>query len=187
MPTLTPYSEDVRIYEFCILYPYPMGQKEEATLLKEIDALFAEAGAKQVAKDKWGRRGLAYPIKGATEGNYMVLYVEMEPAKLKELDQALRIHKNILRHMMVIPPKGYVVVQFADKYEEWLKERESVEDTRRRETEERVQASVAKKAQRKAKMAASEKKEPGAKPKLEEGALTEKLDKLISDDSLSNI
>ncbi len=186
MPTLTPSSEDVRIYEFCILYPYPMGQKEEATLLKEIDGMFAEVGAKEVSRDKWGRRGLAYPIKGSTEGSYLILYVEMDPLKIKELDLALRIHKSILRHLLVIPPKGYQVVQYSGKYEQWMKDRESVEDTRTREKEEKVRDLVAKKAQRKAKMVAAEQKEV-PRAKMAEGDLTQKIDKLVSDDSLDNL
>ncbi len=185
MPTLTPSSEDVRIYEFCILYPYPMGQKEEAQLLKEIDGIFAEAGAKQVSKDKWGRRGLAYPIKGSAEGNYMILYMEMDPLKLKEVDLALRINRGVLRHMFVIPPKGYIVTQFSEKYEQWLKDRVSVTDQRSNEREEKVREQVAKKAQRQAKQVATEKKVAG--PKMSEGAIAEKLDKLISDDSLDNL
>src|SRR5438874_124716 len=109
MPTLTPSSEDVRIYECCILYPYPLGQKEEAELLKEIEGLFADAGGKLVMKDAWGRRGLAYPIGGAVEGNYIVYYYELDPLKVKEIDGALRIMKNVDRHLLVKPPKNYQI------------------------------------------------------------------------------
>ncbi len=186
MPTLTPSSEDVRIYEYCILYPYPMGQKEEAALLKEIDGMFAEAGAKEITRDKWSRRGLAYPIKGSTEGSYLILHVEMDPSKVKELDQQLRIHKGVLRHLMTIPPKGYQVVQYSAKYEQWVKERESIGEQRAREKEEKVRDAVAKKAQRKAKMVAAEKKDV-PRAKMAEGDLTQKIDKLVSDDSLDNL
>ena len=188
MPTLQATSEDTRVYECCVLYPYPLGQKEENEVLKEVEGYFAEAGAKLVAKDKWGRRGLAYPIEGATEGSYIIYYFEMEPGKLKEVDTQLRISKNVLRHMFVKPPKNYQIVQFSDKYEQWLKERSTVEEKRAKEREVKVQEQVAKKAQREAKRTQEKKKEDkqataAAKPMSGE-ALTEKLDKLISDDSV---
>ena len=41
MPTITPTSEDTVIYELCVLYPANLSQKEEATLLKEIEGFFS--------------------------------------------------------------------------------------------------------------------------------------------------
>ncbi len=183
MPSLVPSSEDVRIYECCVLYPYPFGQKEESDLLKEVEGLFADAGAREVSKDKWGQRGLAYPIKGFTEGNFIIYYYEMDPAKLKELDQALRITKGVLRHMFVKPPKGYQVLKYSELYVQWLKERENVDQRRKREKEEQVQEQVARKAKRQAKMQ-TERKKAEPTPGVQGEQLQEKLDKLISDDSL---
>lgn len=185
MPTLAPTSEDNRIYEWCVLYPYPMQQKEEQQLLKEIDEIFAEAGAKEVAKDKWGRRGLAYPVGGFKEGTFIVYYQEMDPARVAEVDKALRITRGVLRHLSVKPPKRYQIVKYSEAYEQWLKDRETMDQQREREKEEKVQEQVARKAKRQAKMTAERKKaKPAAGQPLEEGAITEQIDKLISDDTL---
>lgn len=184
MATLVPSVEDNRVYEFCVLFPYPLGQKEESQALKEVEGLFTEAGGKIISTDRWGRRGLAYPIKGSAEGSYVVYYVDLDPSKLKEIDTALKINKQVLRHMAIKPPKGYQIVQYSAQYEQWLKDRESLGDQRTREREEKLRAQVAKKAQRRAK-AVTEKKEAG--PALSSEALTKKLDKLVSDDSLDNI
>ena len=180
MPTITPSSEDVRVYECGVLYPL-LSQKDEQTLLKDIEALFAEVGATQIAKDVWGRRGLAYPIKGQREGCYVVYHYEMDPSKVKEVDTQLRIMKNLLRHLFVIPPKGYEIVKVSALYEEWLKTRESVDERRSRVKEEEVKEKVAKKAQMKAKRTTAEKKESAPMAKEE---LSEKLDKLVSDDTM---
>lgn len=182
MPSLEPSSEDVRIYECTVLYPV-LSQKEEQQLLKEIEALFTDAGAREVAKDLWGRRGLAYPIKGQMEGHVVVYYWELDPLKVKEIDQALKIMKNVLRHMFVKPPKHYQVVKFSELYVQWLKERETVGQKKTREKEEMVKERLAKKVQAQAKRAAPKKTvEKSAGPLVEE-ELTEKLDKLISDDT----
>ena len=175
-----------RLYECCVLYAYPLQQKDESQLLKEVAAIFEEAGAKLVDKDPWGRRGLAFPIKGTKEATVVVYYYEIDPLKVKEVDQALKIQKNVLRHLFVKPPKGYVIVKYGALYEQWLKERESIDQKRAREREERLRDQVAEKAKRRARISTEVKKEapkkaPGAP--VSEEAMTQQIDKLISDDS----
>lgn len=181
MPELAATGEDTRIYECAVLYPYPLTQKDEAALMKEIDAYFHEAGAKLVAKDAWGRRGLAYPIKGATEANVTIYYWEMDPLKLKEVDQSLKISKGVLRHMFVKPPKHYQIVKYADTYEQWLKERESIDQKRARERQAVLEEKVAAKARRKAQTKV-EKKPAAPAEKMSGEEVTKSIDKLISDD-----
>ena len=137
MPTIEATSEDTRVYEVCVLFPYPLNQKEEKEAHKEVEDYFEEVGAKQVSKDSWGRRGLAYKIGGYTEGSFIVYYYEMDPLKLKEVDQNLRISKNVLRHITVKPPKGYQIVKYSEKYEEWLENKDTeVEETKQQKEDE---------------------------------------------------
>ena len=187
MPTLTPASEDTRIYEICVLYPSNLSQKEESDLLKEVETIFAEAHATQVSKDSWGKRGLAYSIKGNTEGCYMVYYYDMDPSKLTELDTALRILPNVLRHIIIKPPKGYEVVKYSEKYVEWKKEASQADERQKREREERIAQKVAEKAKRQVKRVADEKKKEDETPapKADKQKISEQLDKLISDDDLN--
>ncbi len=183
MADLVASSEDVRIYECAILFPYALPQKEEAALIKEIEGYFEEVGAKMIAKDAWGRRGLAYSIKGAKEANVTIYYFEMDPLKLKEVDQNLKISKGVLRHLFVKPPKHYQIVKYADTYEQWIKERESVDQKRTREKQEKLQEQVASKARRKAQMKTEKKPETKAAP-ISEEAIAEGIEKLISDDTI---
>lgn len=184
MATLTATSEDTRVYEIAVLYPFPFTQKEEQTLLKEVEGIFAEAGGTQVAKDAWGRRGLAYKIGGYDEGNFVIYYYEFDPEKLKEMDQALRIVPGVLRHIIVKPPKGYQIVKFSEEYERWLNERETVHEKREREEEEKIRQRVADRAKRQVKKAEEMKKKEVVEKKkpMEEAELDEQLEKLISED-----
>jgi small subunit ribosomal protein S6 len=187
MPTLTPSSEDVRMYETTLLYPYPIGQKEEKLLLDEVAKVFEEAGATLVESDSWGRRGLAYTINGYNEGNFIVFYHEMDPSKVREVEEALGILSGVLRHIMVKPPKGYEVIKFSESYNTWLAARESQSDIREREKEENIKKKVVERAKRQAKRVQEKKdevKKDVATPKLEGDKLTEQLDKIISDDEL---
>lgn len=187
MATLTPTSEDTRIYEIAILYGHPISQKEEQELLKAVEKLLDEAGANQIAKDTWGQRGLAYRIGGHYEGMYVVYHYEMDPSKLKEVEQQLRITPGVLRHLIVKPPKGYEVVKYSEKYEQWLKDREHEEVVKKEEKEEALKRKVVEKAKRQVKKAEKKEEkevEAAPAPKIEEGKLSEELEKLISDEDL---
>lgn len=184
MADLIASSEDVRIYECAVLYPYGLSQKDEATLVKEIEGYFDEVGAKLISKDAWGRRGLAYPIKGSGEANVTIYYFEIDPLKVKEVDQNLKISKAVLRHMFVKPPKHYQIVKYGDKYEQWLKERESLDQKKTRERQTALEEKVAAKAKRRAKTVTEKKVETKPKEALTGEAMTQQIDKLISDDNL---
>lgn len=183
MPTLNPSSEDVRVYETAIMLPPDLDQKAEANLLVEIEDHFKEAEAKLLFKDPWTKRGLAYKIGGFTEAKFVIYYHEMDPSKIRELDAQLRLTKNLLRHMIVIPPKGYEAVSHEEIYQDWLKNRVTASEMKQRKKEEKLKAAVTQQAKRVTKRMESKKPKEEAKP-LEMGQLTEKLDQLISDDDL---
>jgi ribosomal protein S6 len=154
--------------------------------LKEIDGHLADAKTQLLFKDPWSKRGLAYKIGGFDEAKFVMYYVEMDPAHVRELDHQLRLQKGILRHMMVIPPKGYEAVSHEAVYQDWLKNRETVADVRQRKKEEKLTAQVTANAKRASKSAAAAKKETAAAPvkPLQMEKLTSELDKLISDEDL---
>ena len=185
MPSLSPSTEDRVVYEIAVIYPI-IGQKEEQQAIKEVEAIFAEAGGIQVAKDAWGRRGLAFPIKDRREGNFVIYYYDFDPSKVREVDHALKIEKNVMRHLIIKPPKGYQIVKYSELYEKWLTERETVDQVRAREKEEKLKDQVAKKAKQQARRTDEKKKQDSQvkEQPMSGEALTEKLDKLISDDSI---
>ncbi|ABY34255.1 MAG TPA: 30S ribosomal protein S6 [Chloroflexus aurantiacus] len=68
----------------------------------------------------WGRRKLAYPIREYvtgeasrrkfTEGYYVFFTLELSAAKVAELDRAIRLNDNILRHLLVLVEEKSVQV-----------------------------------------------------------------------------
>lgn len=51
--------------------------------------------------DEWGKRALAYEVKHQREGYYVVVDFEADPAQVKELDRVIKIHEEIIRHLIV--------------------------------------------------------------------------------------
>lgn len=183
MPTLVPSSEDVRVYEFAVMYRCDLDQKAESTLLAEVEALFAEAKGTLLFKDPWSKRGLAYKIEGVSEAKFVIYYYELPPASVRELDHQLRLLKGVLRHLTVIPPKGYEAVSHEAIYQDWLKNRETIADTRARKKEEKVKKTVVDQAKRVSKRMDTKTKE-APKKAMSSQDLDTQLDKLISDSDL---
>ena len=182
MPTLLPSSEDVRVYEIAVMYQPDLDSKAEQLLIKEMETLFDVAKAKLLFKDPWSRRGLAYKIKGFSEAKFVMYYYEMDPARIREIDAALRLEKGVLRHLIVIPPKGYEAVSYEEKYQQWLATRETVAQMRTRERDEKAKEKVAAVAKRESKR--QQTKPKVVKAPMEKKQLDAELDKLISDDDL---
>ncbi len=183
MPTLVPSSEDVRVYEFAVMYRGDLDQKAETALLAEIESHFTDAAAKLLFKDPWSKRGLAFKVGGYSEAKFVIYYFEIDPAKVREIDHQLRLIRGVLRHLIVLPPKGYEAVSYEAKYQDWLKNRETIEDVRARKREEKLKQNVVSQAKRTSKRMETKVKEEVKQPlKVED--LQKQLDKMISDDDL---
>jgi small subunit ribosomal protein S6 len=57
-----------------------------------------------VGLDDWGRRKLAYEIKGQTEGIYSVHTFTAAPETLAEVERVLGITDEVMRFMTTRPP-----------------------------------------------------------------------------------
>ncbi len=181
MTVFTPSSEDTRIYEYCILIPFPLSQKEEQDLVKEIESVFDSVDGKQLNKDVWGRRGLAYTIEGYDEGNFIIYHYELDPSKIAEIEQSLRIMKGVLRYLVVKPPKNYEVVNYSAEFENWKKNEQEREQAKKQRREEELKQKMLRKQKSAGKRS---KKDDAPREKGEEKEIGSEIDKLIADDEL---
>lgn len=186
MAILTPTSEETRIYELCALLPSSLEKDEEKKIQEELEGFLKEVDATIHKKDVWDTRGLAYSIKGYTEGKMNIYYLEMKPENIKTLDENLRISSGVLRHLLIKPPKNYEVISYANRFEEWKQEQSSLEEQAKETVEEqlrkKVVANTRRKTERAEKKAREEQKEKAAPLKKEE--LEERIGKIISDQDL---
>jgi len=106
----------------------------------------------------------------------------MEPSKLKEIDQQLRILKGVLRHMIIKPPKKYVIAPTADSLQKWKEQSRMDVEQKAQDKEDKLKKQVVEKAKR-AGAAKVEKKKTEEKAAPTE-TIAEGLDKLISDKDL---
>jgi len=56
---------------------------------------------KKIDRKTFGRRRLAYEIKGQREGHYVILTADIEPDHLKEIELELKLYDPVLRYLLV--------------------------------------------------------------------------------------
>lgn len=61
----------------------------------------AKIGGTIDKEDEWGKRQLAYEVKHQNEGYYVVIDFQADPAEINELDRVIKIHEEIIRHIIV--------------------------------------------------------------------------------------
>ena len=84
-----------------VLHPDIVAEQVEARMA-QLRGTLTEYGNDVTEVIDWGRRRLAYPIKRAYEGHYLIAHYESGPsAQRDELEQSLLIDEQVLRHLIV--------------------------------------------------------------------------------------
>lgn len=93
----------MRTYELMTIFRPEMA---EADVRKEVDRVstaLVERGAEMTANDFWGKRRFAYEINHLTEGYYSVLGFKAEPEAIVDIDRALSLSDQVVRHKFMRP------------------------------------------------------------------------------------
>ncbi|EKD49264.1 MAG: hypothetical protein ACD_63C00205G0003 [uncultured bacterium] len=101
------HNKEARKYELMIIFK---ADKTDDLIAKELEAvkkIISDANGDIFHEDVWGRRDLKYGIKKEEVGYYVVLNFNLEPSKLKEIQDALRINLGVLRCLLIITPDDY--------------------------------------------------------------------------------
>ena len=120
----------MRYYELIYIVNSNVERKKVDQIMKDIGERLEKAGSKLINHTVWGKKKLAYPIRGNTYGTYILAhYNGGDNEKLSEFDSWLKLSGLDLRHMIVKLNKEPEVV-------ESLSERESEDDTSKDKLEE---------------------------------------------------
>jgi small subunit ribosomal protein S6 len=83
---------------------YILRPLEEANLSatnEKINTIVRNAGGEIVARNDWGRRRLAYPIRKTPDGYYSTLFVTLPGAAVRGVERALQLNDDVLRYLVV--------------------------------------------------------------------------------------
>ena len=107
----------MRYYELIYIVNSNIERKKIDQVMKDIESRLEGTGSKIINHVVWGKKKLAYPIKGNTYGNYILLHYEGgDNNKLNEFDSWLKLSGLVIRHMVVkLEEKPEIVKEFSDQ------------------------------------------------------------------------
>jgi small subunit ribosomal protein S6 len=94
----------VRAYELMIIY---LGDTDDAVVsasLAGVTRQVEEGGGQVATTDLWGKRRFAYEIDHKWEGIYVVLEIVTEARDLHDVERALRLADEVVRHKVIRLP-----------------------------------------------------------------------------------
>ena len=119
----------MRYYELIYIVNSNVERKKIDQVMKDISSRLENTDSKIINHVVWGKKKLAYPIKGNAYGNYILLHYEGgDNYKLNEFDSWLKLSGLVIRHMIVrLQEKPDVVKDFGDEKLENTPEKKSEE------------------------------------------------------------
>ena len=119
----------MRYYELIYIVNSNVERKKIDQVMKDIGSRLEETNSKIINHVVWGKKKLAYPIKGNTYGNYILLHYEGgDNNKLNEFDSWLKLSGLVIRHMVVrLEGKPDIVKDISDEEQESNTEKKSEE------------------------------------------------------------
>jgi small subunit ribosomal protein S6 len=91
----------VRDYELVLVISPEVGDEGLPVTLERIQGQIQANGGEVKQVDQWGRRRLAYPIRRALEGYYVITKVALEPQAVRPIEASLDLAEDVLRHLIV--------------------------------------------------------------------------------------
>lgn len=93
----------MRAYELMVIFKTDTDESSIQTFINRLEKMANEADGTMEKLDKWGVRRFAYEMKKARDGFYVVLEF-LAPNALTELDRAMRLADEVLRHKFIRLP-----------------------------------------------------------------------------------
>jgi small subunit ribosomal protein S6 len=91
----------MRRYESVCVVHGDLPDEEVKSTIEKFSQIISNQGGMLVGLDDWGRRKLAYKVKGTTRGCYLLADFAGTPATVKELERNYRIDDRVIRYHTV--------------------------------------------------------------------------------------
>jgi small subunit ribosomal protein S6 len=93
----------MRAYELMTIFRPEMAENEVRNEVTTIEQALAAGGATVKETDFWGKRRFAYEIDHLSEGYYAVVAFDAEAGAVGDVDRALSLSDNVVRHKFIRP------------------------------------------------------------------------------------
>ena len=95
----------MRDYEVLYIVRPDLDDDKVQDAVKRVNTLIERSGGAADHTNLWGKRKLAYEVKHQKEGIYVLQDFKIGPERVPELEAALKITEEVLRHLIVRKPE----------------------------------------------------------------------------------
>ncbi|HEX9476857.1 MAG TPA: 30S ribosomal protein S6 [Candidatus Dormibacteraeota bacterium] len=95
----------MRDYEVLYIVRADLDDDKVQDVVKRVNTLLERSGGAIERTNLWGKRKLAYEVKHQKEGSYVLQDFRIDPQRIPELEAALKITEEVLRHLIVRKPE----------------------------------------------------------------------------------
>jgi small subunit ribosomal protein S6 len=95
----------LRDYEILYIVRADLDDDKVQDVVKRVNTLIEKSGGATEQTSLWGKRKLAYEVKHQKEGSYVLQDFQIGPDRVPELESALKITEEVLRHLIVRKPE----------------------------------------------------------------------------------
>lgn len=96
----------MRNYEVAVIANPDLDEQAIQALEGKISSWITAAEGKALDVQRWGRRRLAYPIEGNTDGFYFFIQTEMPSQAGVSIERELQLNEDVLRFMITRTDEG---------------------------------------------------------------------------------
>jgi small subunit ribosomal protein S6 len=93
---------ELRKYEIMLIVPADADDKVIGSVTDRIAQVLSERGGTVDKVERWGKRRFTYEINRQTEGFYVIVECQADPAAIKELDRVLSLVDEVIRFKVVV-------------------------------------------------------------------------------------
>jgi small subunit ribosomal protein S6 len=93
----------MRTYELMTIFRPELAETDVRTEVSTVEKALAARGAEIGSTDFWGKRRLAYEIRHISEGYYTLITFDADADAVADVDRALSLSDNVLRHKFIRP------------------------------------------------------------------------------------
>lgn len=101
----------MRHYEIMVILDAGLEEDAIRDVLDRATKTLTTGGATVGKVDRWGKRRFAYEVRHLSEGNYVLIDVNAEPAAVAEADRMLGLADEVIRHKVIRLPEKAVTVR----------------------------------------------------------------------------
>ncbi|MFP6598699.1 MAG: 30S ribosomal protein S6 [Candidatus Hydrogenedentota bacterium] len=92
----------MRTYEALYIIQHEASEDDVQTVTQGVETLITDEGGVIVRSEIWGKRRLAYEVKGQNEGIYVLVRFESDPGFNLKLESHFRLNESTVRFLVVL-------------------------------------------------------------------------------------